>query len=105
MARRCSASRYFVRASFRDFVGGVKQRLKSASIGPPTVERAVSQRTFLEIHVVYIGDFEFVAPAYLGFPNLLKNRRVVEVQASHRQVRFRRFGLFFDAKNSSIRNF
>src|SRR5271170_50758 len=99
-----SAPWHFVGAGFGDQIRGVKERFESPRVGPPTFQGAVAKGSFLQIHVVNVRNLQLVAPARLGVADLFENGGVVEVDTGDGEIRFWRFGLFFNAQDFSIGN-
>src|SRR5690349_20969878 len=102
---RSSATGNFVGAGFGDEIGGEEEGFESAGIGPPAVQDAVGEGAFLEVHVVDVGNFEFVAPAGLGLADFLEDGGVVEIEAGDGVIGFGGFGLFLDAEDAAIDDF
>src|SRR5437879_13290203 len=77
MSRRSSTTWDFVCSGFRDHVRGTKQRIKRAGIRPPAFQVAVRKGTLPKIHIVHVGDLQFITPAWLGFPYLFEHTLIV----------------------------
>src|SRR5277367_4927844 len=104
VSRRNAPPRDDVRASFRHQIGRVQQRFEGPRVGPPTVENAVSQGSLSQIHVIDVGDFQFIAMAGFGLADFLEYRGVVEVNTGDGEVGLRSFGFFLDSKYLAVGN-
>src|SRR5947207_6396552 len=94
-----------VGSRFSNHVRGTEQRFECPRIGPPSVQDAVCQRTFLQIHIIYIRDFEFVASARFGLADLGKHRRIVKINSGDRELGLGRLWFFFNFHNFAVRDF
>src|SRR6185437_16262262 len=68
-------------------------------VSPPAVENAVPERTFREIVVIQIGDFQFTASRRSERADFLENRRVINIKTGHREIGFGLLRLLFDAND------
>jgi len=73
----------FTCSGFRDHVRGTKQRIKRAGIRPPAFQVAVRKGTLPKIHIVHVGDLQFIAPAWLGLSYLFEHALIVKVDAGY----------------------
>jgi len=91
-----AARRDFVCSRFSDHIRGAKQRFECSRVGPPAIQNAMCERAFLEVHVIYIGDFEFIAKARFGLADLGKDSGIVKINSSNRELGLGGFGFFFN---------
>src|SRR6266851_1384178 len=91
-----AAHRDFVCSRFSDHIRGAKQRFECSRVGPPSIQDAMRERAFPEIHVIYIGDFEFIAKARFGLADLGKDSGIVKINSSNRELGLGGFGFFFN---------
>src|SRR5258708_37473141 len=103
IAWRSTAPWDFIGAGFSNQVRSLAQGFKGSGIGPPTVEDAVGERTFLKIHVIHVGDFQFISRTGFRPSDLFESRSVVEINTSPGIIGLRIFGFFFNAKNPATR--
>ena len=73
MARRNAATRNFVGSRFGNHIGCAKQRFERARVSPPAVENAMGERAFAQVHVIDVGDFEFIARTGYGLADFLED--------------------------------
>ena len=78
-----ATARNFIGAAVGHHVGGAQERFERARVRPPAAQNTVSERFFLEIHVVDVGDLEFIAPTGPSPADFLEYSGIVEVNAGY----------------------
>src|SRR2546430_13701841 len=83
MSRRSPTTRDFVCSGLCHHVGGTEQRFKGTGIRPPAFQVAMGEDTLPKIHIVHVGDLQFITPAGLGFSYLFEHAVIVKVDAGN----------------------
>src|SRR5258708_27019951 len=76
-----------------------QKRFECSRVAPPALQQAVSQRFLLEIHIVDVRDFQFVSPAWPGFPDFFEYCRIVKVDSGNGIAGLWLLRLFFNSEN------
>src|SRR6266478_7439995 len=83
MSRRSPTTWDFVCSGLGHHVGGTKQRFKGTGIRPPAFQVPVGEGTLPKLHIVHVGDLQFITPAGLGFSYFVEHALIVKVDAGN----------------------
>src|SRR5262249_35579429 len=90
---------HLIRSSLRDEVVGTQQRLERARVGPPSIQHTIGQGSFFHVLVVDVGYFQLTTPRGTQPSDSVEDRRVIHVDADHREARLWFFGLFLNTND------